>query len=73
MPAGQRKTILVPFDLGPASQYDPNIFPVFKGPLEQGNVFLIATMNEMMKIREMSQRVCDYGELLQEIKVQYDE
>lgn len=75
MSPGQRKTILVPFDLGSASNYDPTIFPVFraKGPLEEGNMYLIATMNEMMKIRRMSKLGCDYKQLLEEIKAQYDE
>jgi len=75
MPPDQNNTVLIPFNLGPASNYDPTIFPVFKakGPLEEGNLFLIATLNEMAKICEMSKSACDYGQLLQSMKTQYDE
>ena len=75
MPPSQSKTVLVPFNLGPASNYDPTIFPIFKakGPLEEGDLFLIATMREMAKIREMSKDTCDYRQLLKDIKLQYDE
>ncbi|KAL4063581.1 hypothetical protein V8B97DRAFT_2019519 [Scleroderma yunnanense] len=75
MTPGQRRTILVPFNLGPASNYDPTIFPIFKpqGPLEEGDIFLIATMNEMAKIRDMSKHVCDYRQLLENLKQKYDE
>ena len=75
MPRGPHKTVLVPFNLGPASSYDPAIFPLVKvkGPLEEGNWFLSATLREMTNIRDMSQSGCDYRQLLQDMKTQYDE
>jgi len=75
MPPGQSKTVLIPLDFGSASNYDPTIFPVFEanGPLEKGNMYLIATLNELIKIREMSKSGCDYRQLLKGMKAQYDE
>jgi hypothetical protein len=54
----ERQTILIPLNLGSPSQYDRSIFPLMKmkrmGSLDQVDIVLEATMDELFKIREMA-------------------
>jgi hypothetical protein len=57
-PEQERQTILIPMNLGSPSQYDRSIFPLMKikkmGGLDQLDIVLEATMDELFKIREMA-------------------
>ncbi|KAF8838517.1 hypothetical protein BDN67DRAFT_971440 [Paxillus ammoniavirescens] len=77
MPSNDRQTVILPVRLGPARGYDRAIFPLarFKGtgPLQEGDLLLEATMDEMYNIREMSKGLESGREVLQDTKAVYDD
>jgi hypothetical protein len=71
------ETVLLPVDLGSVDNYDPTVFPLArvtgKGSLHTGHLFLQATLDEMLKIRELSKEQASNPELLRDTKAQFDE
>ncbi|KAF8838521.1 hypothetical protein BDN67DRAFT_971448 [Paxillus ammoniavirescens] len=77
MPSNDRQTVVFPVNLGSAGSYDRDIFPLARvkgtGPLREGALVLRATMDEMMRMREMSRTLDSSREFLEEAKSQYDD
>ncbi|KAL4063906.1 hypothetical protein V8B97DRAFT_1989977 [Scleroderma yunnanense] len=75
MSSSTQKTVAISLPLGLASDYDRTMFPVLrvKGAKEKGNLYLEATLEEMIRIREMAKYKSGYDHLLQNSKLQYDE
>ncbi|KAG1746006.1 uncharacterized protein EDB91DRAFT_1120156 [Suillus paluster] len=77
MPAEpDRRTLLIPANLGTPAQYDRSIFPIMrlkdKNTLGQIDIVLEATLDEVFKIRQMATDKKQLQELLAETKVEYD-
>ncbi|KAL4072108.1 hypothetical protein J3A83DRAFT_4239048 [Scleroderma citrinum] len=74
MSSSTRKTVTIPLPLGSASDYDRMMFPVLrvKGAKEKGDLYLQATLDEIIKIKDMAKNRGGYDHLLQNAKSQYD-
>jgi len=78
-PKSSRQTLLFPIPLASPSQYERSVFPIKKlnlkdeSPLNQVNYFLEATLDEMIKIRQMLGDEKTFRELMRNAKTQYDE
>ncbi|KAG1719662.1 uncharacterized protein EDB91DRAFT_1180142 [Suillus paluster] len=69
----ERQTVFIPLKLGSASQYDRNIFPLMRMKrLDQVDIVLEATMDELYKIREMAGNPTELETIFQTSKNQYD-
>ncbi|OJA10333.1 hypothetical protein AZE42_07350 [Rhizopogon vesiculosus] len=72
----QRQTLLIPMNLGSPSQYDRSIFPLMKmndkGSLDQVDIVLEATMDELYRIRDMAGNLAELELVFQNAKSQYD-
>ncbi|KAG2101349.1 uncharacterized protein F5147DRAFT_709230 [Suillus discolor] len=71
------QTLLFPIPLGLADQYHRSVFPLirFQGPkssLHEVDLALVATMNEIYRMKEIVKNTSDFKELIHESKVQYD-
>lgn len=78
--AGQspRQTLLLPVNLGSPAQYEPSVFPLSRirgtgTAIEQVDLFLEATLDEMYKLRQMAGDTGKLQALLHNAKTQYDE
>lgn len=77
MPSEQeRQTILIPLNLGSPSQYDRSIFPLMQmkrmNSLDQVDIVLEATMDELFKIREMAGNLKQLETVFVSAKQEYD-
>ncbi|KAG2129473.1 hypothetical protein DEU56DRAFT_495392 [Suillus clintonianus] len=77
MPSEQnRRTLLIPANLGTAAQYDRSIFPVMRlkdsSTFGQINVVLEATLDEVFRIRDMAADKKQVEDLITEAKASYD-
>ncbi|KAG2338907.1 hypothetical protein BDR05DRAFT_968725 [Suillus weaverae] len=72
----ERQTILFPVNLGSPSQYDRSIFPLMKmkrmNSLDQVDIVLEATMDELFKIREMAGNSKQLENVYKSAKHEYD-
>jgi len=75
-PNRQRQTLLIPLDLGSATQYARSVFPLMKvkaiNPLNQVDIVLEATLDEIYKIHQMVGNEENVHRLIQSAKTQYD-
>ncbi|KAG2040589.1 hypothetical protein BDR03DRAFT_1007794 [Suillus americanus] len=72
----EHQTILIPLNLGSPSQYDRSIFPLMKmkrmNDLDQVDIVLEATMDELFKIREMAGNLKQLDRVFVRAKEEYD-
>ncbi|KAG2148694.1 uncharacterized protein EDB93DRAFT_1144317 [Suillus bovinus] len=72
----ERKTIIIPLNLGSPSQYDQSIFPLMKmkrmSSLDQVDIVLEATMDELFKIHEMAGDLKQLEAVFVSAKKEYD-
>ncbi|KAG1772592.1 hypothetical protein EV702DRAFT_1133422 [Suillus placidus] len=72
----ERQTVLFPVNLGSPSQYDRSIFPLMKmkrmNSLDQVDIVLEATMDELFKIREMAGNLKELEKVYENAKDEYD-
>lgn len=68
------QTIFIPLRLGRASDYDPAIFPLTrkKTALKKGELYLQSTMDELVRIYEMSEHRYDFKMIFEQTKLGYD-
>ena len=70
------QTVVVPVALGEASSFNRAIFPLSsyrKGDsLTRGDLFLDATLNEMLKITKIGSNPQQWEEIVTTTKVKYD-
>lgn len=75
-PNRPHQTLLIPLDLGSATQYDRSVFPLMKvkakTPLVKVDMVLEATLDEIYKIREMVGNEENFQRLIRNAKAQYD-
>ncbi|KAL4078216.1 hypothetical protein V8B97DRAFT_2003465 [Scleroderma yunnanense] len=73
MSSNNRQAVLL--HLGPASNFDRSSFPLSKvdGPLEEGAIFLEATLDEIIVIREMIEGRQGYEKFFKDAKDNYDQ
>ncbi|KAG1753332.1 hypothetical protein EDB19DRAFT_1668623 [Suillus lakei] len=74
----QNKTIFIPLPLGPAGQYHRSVFPLlkFKSPkasLHEMDLALVATMDELIKMKQLVNDNAEFKKLIHESKIQYDD
>ncbi|KAH7889052.1 hypothetical protein F5I97DRAFT_1857904 [Phlebopus sp. FC_14] len=69
-----RQTVIVPFSLGRAEDYDPVLFPLvkIKGTVHEGDLLLQATLDELTKMQQMAKQLCSDRGLLRTVKKKYD-
>ncbi|KAG2153110.1 uncharacterized protein EDB93DRAFT_1136680 [Suillus bovinus] len=71
-----RRTLLIPVNLGSPAQYDRSIFPLMKlkdqSGLAQADLVLEATLDEVFRIREMAADKTQFQDLLAATKLAYD-
>ncbi|KIJ08470.1 hypothetical protein PAXINDRAFT_172903 [Paxillus involutus ATCC 200175] len=73
----ERRTLIIPLDLGPASKYDPVVFPVSsyrgKGSLARGGFLLEATLDELLRMKAMAAALSQNDDFIITTKAKYDE
>lgn len=71
------QTVLFTSDLGSVGNHDPTVplaRVIAKGSLNSGRLYLRATLNEMIKIRNLAKSLDEnHHDLLRETRAQYDE
>ncbi|KAH0830128.1 hypothetical protein J3R83DRAFT_1474 [Lanmaoa asiatica] len=71
-----RQTVVVPINLGAASNFDRDIFPLVsyrkRDKLGQGDFLLDATLDEMLKITSMGTDPNQWEEVIATTKTRYD-
>ncbi|KAF9232660.1 hypothetical protein BU15DRAFT_80964 [Melanogaster broomeanus] len=78
MLSNNARTVLLPLDLGSVENYDSTVFPLTRfeanGSIHTGQLFLQATLQEMLKIHELSENLNSESnqELLQQAKDAYN-
>ncbi|KAL4073735.1 hypothetical protein J3A83DRAFT_4230980 [Scleroderma citrinum] len=75
MPSNNSKTVVIPLRLGPVSKVNRRLFSLFrmKDAIRDGNLFLEATLDEIVQIRQMVEVRNEYDHLFENAKNQYDE
>lgn len=75
MPSAKDRTIVIPLRLGPVSRVNRSLFSLFrmKDTMRQGSLFLEATLDEIVQIRQMAEHKSEFGHLFENAKDQYDE
>ncbi|KAF9230235.1 hypothetical protein BU15DRAFT_69369 [Melanogaster broomeanus] len=77
MATTERRTVVIPIDLGPASKFDREIFPfsTYKGrdSLGRGDFLLEATLDELKKIKTMGTDLSRDQDFFTTTKTKYDE
>jgi hypothetical protein len=72
-----RQTLLLPMDLGSPARYDQSVFPLSrvqrKDTINQVDLYLEATLDETLKIRQMVEDAENFQQLIRNAKLQYDE
>lgn len=72
-----RQTIVVPINLGAASNFDPEVFHLVsyrnRDKLGQGDFLLDATLDEMLKITSMGTDPTQWDEVIATTKSRYDQ
>ncbi|KAG2338905.1 hypothetical protein BDR05DRAFT_968722 [Suillus weaverae] len=72
-----RRTLLLPMDLGSPAQYEQSVFPLSRvqgrSSIDQVDLFLEATLDEIFKIRQMAGDTENFQRLIYNAKKQYDE
>ncbi|KAG1901897.1 uncharacterized protein F5891DRAFT_1026024 [Suillus fuscotomentosus] len=75
-PEQERQTVLIPMNLGSPSQYDRTIFPLMKikrgCSLDQVDIVLEATLDELFKIRDMAKNLTELETVFVNAKEEYD-
>ncbi|KIK89991.1 hypothetical protein PAXRUDRAFT_831728 [Paxillus rubicundulus Ve08.2h10] len=73
----ERRTVIIPMDLGAVSKYDPEVFPLssYRGrdSLGRGDFLLDATLDEMLKITAMGTDLSQDSDFMATTKAKYDE
>ena len=70
-----RQQIFIPGDFGSPAQYDSTLFPMRKikgGSLHDVDMVLIATMDEILKMKSLARNRSELRQLLLEAKDEYD-
>ena len=72
-------TVILPLDLGAAAKYDPNVFPLayhdddgLGGNVSKGTLLLSATLEEMVKIKELGIDLSKSDEFLFNTRIKYE-
>ncbi|KAG1738037.1 hypothetical protein EDB19DRAFT_1716022 [Suillus lakei] len=72
----ERQTVLIPLNLGSPSQYDRSIFPLMRMKhrdiLDQVNIVLEATLDELFKMRDMAGNLTELETVFVNAKEEYD-
>jgi hypothetical protein len=72
-----RQTLLLPMDLGSPARYDQSVFPLSrvqrKDTINQVDLYLEATLDETLKIRQMVEDAENFQQLIRNAKLQYDD
>lgn len=69
------KAILIPLDLGRASDYNPTVFPLMKdnSTLKASQIYLEYTLNELINMEKMVKKNPNFKKELREAKRRYDQ
>lgn len=69
------KTYLYPISLGLASRYDRSVFPLMKlkSSLHDVDLALVATMDELIKMRQLVKNNAEFKKVIHDSKLQYDD
>lgn len=72
-----RRTLILPMDLGSPARYEQTIFPLsgvqVKGTVNQVNLYLQATLDELFKMHQMAGDKEKFKDLFYNAKTQYDD
>ncbi|KAG1836424.1 hypothetical protein F4604DRAFT_1847937 [Suillus subluteus] len=74
-PKTDDKTYLYPISLGLASRYHRSVFPLmkFKSSLHDVDLVLVATMDELIKMRQLVKNNAEFKKVIHDSKLQYDD
>lgn len=71
-------TVILPLDLGAANKFEENVFPLayhdgVSNIVNKGSLLLSATLDEMLKIKEMGVDLSSNPQFLLNTKLKYEE
>ncbi|KAG1767445.1 hypothetical protein EDD22DRAFT_875895 [Suillus occidentalis] len=78
MPSQTKKTLLVSVPPRPADEFDRSVFPLAKikgqkHSLQTVDLILVATMDELVKMKHMVKNTAEFKTFIHDSKLQYDE
>ena len=75
--SSEATTVILPLDLGAAAKYDQHVFPLayhdgLGGNVNKGSLLLSATLEEMVKIKELGIDLSNSDEFLFNTRIKYE-